>query len=246
MIPTTERDAITPLQGLAPQAKELISNFLSSPMGESLNRSLQEVVLSGINAKDIERDIAGKYFENLAYFYLLKNHGLGNNILLSPDQVKLLYCQLYPQSHVYSLYNFRSELIGVSIPDGLLIRIGKKFLQLTGACEYTLCHKPQAITRKREQFCHFTPNGISSALGIHDIQSTDGLPHYSPTLGEKLHQINPQIPALPVCLGDTWNTYYVMPEPKEEDTFAFGKTISLPVNRAEFRSFIDQTVDTLL
>lgn len=118
----------------------------------------------------LHQRLAGAAFEDLAYSFL-DSQIEDDEILLTPAETFAFFRERYVGTTQY--YEFENrDILGVSVPDGLLIRRSGKLWSVKLVCEYTasndydyLVHAESRKSPAREHFTHDMP----TVFGNHEV-----------------------------------------------------------------------------
>lgn len=139
--------------------------------------------------KKLEERIAGSLFEDIAYRWLsdqIKN----NEVLLSPREVFKLWSVLYSDRKIEEKTGIR----GVSVPDGLIVKEGEKYIFITTVVEYKNLPREsnsEIDDRIREQSSHYRQDVFAIELKREGIAKK---------MGGVLNELRPELPKKPLIV----------------------------------------------
>lgn len=95
----------------------------------------------------LRRNLAGKVFEDIAYFFLAATLNGGSRVVFSPQTAYELWKRLYPKSSQISSIFGTYTLEEANVPDGLIVEdLGLLKSRIISICEYTT--HPQSASGK--------------------------------------------------------------------------------------------------
>ncbi|MDO8619032.1 MAG: hypothetical protein Q7R49_03775 [Candidatus Daviesbacteria bacterium] len=158
--------------------------------------------------EDFQRVIIGHLFEGIAYQFLKDQYEQGQTVLLSPDEVLLVYQNAYPDLAPSSgSYNLARAIKGISNPDGFLIQETADALELVAIFEYKNISNSQTdLARILKQSLNFTPRQVNQDLKLDENDDT-----YSEFLGSLIAIIKPQLSSKPFRISSSTELVYITP-----------------------------------
>lgn len=211
------------MENVSPIGAELFYEFLHSPIAMQLAGLIWDHHHSPLaNKGDLERDLAGRVFEELAFIHLqskLKEHLR----LLTPDET----FQLFDYCHFPRIKSSNNQLnkgiAGITVPDGLIIRDAKKTWQVIGVCEYKLGEANLYHQKQIKAYTH--RKGITSDLAL-------SYQPWSKKLGGLVSAFNGNPETKPLQLHPQGKLIYGVPQ---DSTSSWpGKRIPIPLTKKEF------------
>lgn len=220
-----------------------LSKFHQSKEAFHLTETVAKVAIAGIDLRKIGSIIAGKYFETIAGLYVQSKLQSNNLFVLNPSETDLIYQGYYANAHTCSLYNLYTIIPGITIPDGLIFQIGKKYLQLVGVCEYTALNRLTRSTQKLAQLEQYQQSEfVANDLGMSAIDCIKNAPEYGQKLRELLSHVRPDVPHLPITLvnPDFWKIIYAFPATSNEKK---SNLPYVPLSSKDLNNYVTQLID---
>lgn len=181
------------------QNKKVLEDFLLSEKGQNIIKRSK----SGINSED-DRRSAGILFEHIGFKWM-ESQMVNDEVLFSPENVFELLRLLYPDAKVEYHGGFNPSLIGISVPDGLIIKEGPKSLKISSIIEYKNVSKKswRSYVQIREQARHYRPDVFAKELEDERI---------SRIMGEAVHEMHNGLNSKPLIVDPNLKLIYVIPE----------------------------------
>ena len=98
-----------------------------------------------------ERELAGRLFQDLAYS-VLAGRNYPSAIVLSPEKTLEFYRALYPSRRLNKENFGLDSLLGITVPDGLIVQEQGGFMHIAAVCEYTLMRDYYYFSSKYDGF----------------------------------------------------------------------------------------------
>lgn len=185
--PLVYTDEKVPILGIninkdvAKNVKEYLESEQKLLLLEQIKRSKGNKKLEGRNA--------GKFFEDIAYRWLsdqIKN----NEVLLLPKEVFKIWSVLYSGRKIEEQTGIR----GVSVPDGLIVKEGEKYIFITTVVEYKNLPREcnsEIDDRIRKQSRHYRQDVFAIELKKEGIAKK---------MGGVVSELRPELPNKPLIV----------------------------------------------
>lgn len=234
------------LERFTGRTKALFEGFHQSQNATRLTKAVVRVAVAGINLEELRQDIVGRYFEEVAGLYVRSKLEQDKRFVLGPSETGWLYQQLNPGAHRYYTYNLTQNIFGITVPDGLILQRGQRYLQLAGVCEYTLENNVGKSRRKQAQLERYQdPENIARGLGMYEFDREVNSSVYGQRLRMLLSKIRPDIPSLPISLASNWEIIYAVPA-KSGQTDQVNDLPYVPCDRKQFASYIERLIEQVM
>lgn len=212
----------------------LIRQFFTDPNGR---RILTIVANFSSNHKEqtslFNSRLAGAVFEHMSFLHLKPKLKESETELLSPSEVLLLYQNLYldATSSQITNYGLSEGIMGITIPDGLLISEIEKGLVINSILEYkSWIHQ----NRRRENYLQ--PETDQKTLARHlRLEGSDSLD--SKYLGHLIHVMRPHLASKAVVVNPEIKTIYAFPQ-NSKLILPNADTKIIPIDSRDFGEFI--------
>lgn len=183
--------------------------------------------------KKNSRNLAGFLFEIIAFNFLKGKIGPGE-VLLSPTETFDFYKQLHPKKPIVFSnafgFGLHSGILGITVPDGILLTGTEDKTKIIGVCEYTLIRINAHWLNKQKQKEHY-----QNIRGVVKDLSPSNLPFPWQFLGQNIHQRYPHLPATLSIDEANFRIIYVLPQGKNEVPHLLNEEIvTIPLSRKEF------------
>lgn len=104
--------------------------------------------LTDEEAQRIEHRLAGGIFQDIS-FYTLVSRQSDNRVLVSPERTLQFFQVLFPHAQLMEYPFHISSLMGISVPDGLIIKgVENDQPRITTVCEFTATGKRKVLESK--------------------------------------------------------------------------------------------------
>lgn len=133
--------------------KDLLGAFKSSDRFQAIYEEAVRLYLGADEQEfvQITKEFVGALFESFGYLYS-NNHCQAPLRILSPEKTFELYRRLYPRNAVVEhLFGVKS-LMGITVPDGVIIEARDGIERIVDVCEYTSFGTRANFEMKREGF----------------------------------------------------------------------------------------------
>lgn len=149
---------------------------------------------------------AGCFFEQAAFLQILISSKDPHQTFFSPDQTFSLFSKANPNCESTVLDGFSPVISGLSFPDFIAFYINRHSIVITSTYE---CKTGRKI-RSNQVAAYAKEDFLDTALNLKQETITKAN-NASIFLGEKMHEVDPRIPILPVRISDNLHKTLVTP-----------------------------------
>lgn len=218
------------IQSLNGEAKDLFEKVTNSTdFVKAKEKASEAVKVKNCTMEKIGGYVAGYLFETMAYLHLYAKLATEGKFLLSPEETLEVYSLLYPtRKKVINGIGLQTSLNGISVPDGIIFD-----RSIAGISEYSL-----SIVNERGFSTKLGSLDYNKVKDVHDISFLTN--NESSEISKYIHNKLPNTNNSQIGVSDYLNQFTVFPMDlniASDDQRI--EIIQLPVNRRNFREFIN-------